>query len=112
MGSGKPLLEPVFSSIIAVFSSQFTMLALLFLSPLVVLAQKLNPPTSDPRPTCNRRVCATQRVLVKVYIDDLLWEQYTGWNKRQRGGVGLSLDQRVSRVVEGINSHLARLDNG
>ena len=88
------------------------MLALLILSPLVALAQKLNPPTSDPRPTCNRRVCATQRVLVKIYIDDLLWEQYTSWNKRQRGGVGLSLDQRVSGVVDGINSHLARLDNG
>ena len=81
----------------AVFSSQFTMLALLLLSPLVALAHKLNPPTTDPRPACNRRVCATQRVLVKVYIDDLLWEQYTSWNKRQRGGVGLSLEQPAPR---------------
>ena len=87
------------------------MLSLLLLSPLVVLGQKLSPPASDPAPTCNRRVCTRRRVRVKVYVDDLLWEQYAGWTQRQRGG-GQSLDQRVSGVLEGINSHLARLDNG
>ena len=89
------------------------MLTVLFLSPLlVVLSKKLAPPTSDPKPKCNRKVCSKTRVWAKVYIDDLLWEQYISWNKQQRGHVDLSLEQRVSRVVDGINSHLARLDNG
>ena len=89
------------------------MLTILFLSPLIsALSKKLAPPTSDPKPKCNRKVCSKTRVWAKVYIDDLLWEQYISWNKRQRGHVDLSLEQRVSRVVDGINSHLARLDNG
>ena len=89
------------------------LITIIFLSPLIsALSKKLAPPTSDPKPKCNRKVCSKTRVWAKVYIDDLLWEQYISWNKRQRGKVDLSLDQRVSRVVDGINSHLARLDNG
>ena len=48
---------------------------------------------------------------MKVYVDDLLWDQYDGWRERQRGGAQ-SLDQRVRGVLAGVNSHLARLDNG
>ena len=88
------------------------MLPLLLLLPSMALAQKLSPPDSDPTPTCNKKVCARRRVRVKVYVDDRLWEQYAGWRQQRQRGGGQSLDERVAGVLDGINNHLARLDNG
>ena len=48
---------------------------------------------------------------MKVYMDDILWNDYKAWSRRQERKVP-GLEERVAEVVVGINSHLARLDNG